>query len=74
MRGINLAQAVMTRVDDARRHAHHMFRQLHVLDYFDFWMKIGDGVRWAGNFPGDITHHLAAKHRIFFHTGQALSP
>ncbi|CAL8469592.1 g9133 [Coccomyxa elongata] len=50
-------------------HAHHMFRQLRVLDYFDFWMKVGDGVRWAGNFPGDITHHLAAKHRIFFHTG-----
>lgn len=51
-----------------------MFRQLRVLDYFDFWMKLGDNVRWADKFPGDITHHLAAKHRIFFHTGQTSIP
>jgi hypothetical protein len=52
-----------------RRHAHHMFRQLRVLDFFDFWMKLDDNVRWAGKFPGDITHHLISKHRIFFHAG-----
>ncbi|KAK9908017.1 hypothetical protein WJX75_001601 [Coccomyxa subellipsoidea] len=50
-------------------HAHHMFRQLRVLDFFDFWMKLDDNVRWAGKFPGDITHHLISKHRIFFHAG-----
>jgi len=46
-----------------------MFRQLHVLDYFDFWMKVDDDARWAGKFPGDITHHLVSKRRIFFHMG-----
>lgn len=51
------------------RHAHRMFRQLRVLDYFDFWVKVDDDARWAGKFPGDITHHLVSKRRIFFHMG-----
>lgn len=55
------------------RYAFHMFRQLRVLDYFDFWMKMDDDVRWAGKFPGDITHHLTSKRRLFFHSGTASS-
>ena len=57
-----------------RRYAHGMFAQLRVLDYFDFWMKLDDDVRWAQPFPGDITHHLITKHHTFFHSGaRALS-
>jgi hypothetical protein len=55
--------------DAFHRYAFHMFRQLHVLDYFDFWMKMEDDARWANKFPGDITHHLISKRRIFFHAG-----
>ena len=50
-----------------------MFRQLRVLDYFDFWMKLEDDVRWAKPFPGDFHRHLVTKHSIFFHSG-ALKP
>lgn len=46
-----------------------MFRQLRMLDYFDFWMKLDDDVRWAKRFPGDIARHLIAKRHLFFHTG-----
>ena len=49
-----------------------MFRQLRVLDYFDFWMKMDDDVRWAKPFPGDFTRHLVTKHSIFFHSGAPL--
>ena len=52
-----------------RRYAHQMFRQLRVLDYFDFWMKMDDDVRWAKPFPGDFNRHLVTKHAIFFHSG-----
>ena len=46
-----------------------MFTQLRVLDYFDFWMKLDDDVRWAQPFPGDITHHLITKHHTLVHSG-----
>ena len=46
-----------------------MFTQLRVLDYFDFWMKLDDDVRWAEPFPGDITHHLITKRHTFVHSG-----
>ena len=51
-----------------------MLAELHVLDYFDFWWKIDDDVRWFGPMPLDITRAMVEKRAIFFHTAIADDP
>ncbi|BDA44630.1 hypothetical protein COCOBI_06-1070 [Coccomyxa sp. Obi] len=55
-------------------YSYHMFDELRILDYFDYWWKIDDDVRWFGDLPIDITKRLVEERRIFFHTAMDFDP
>jgi hypothetical protein len=55
-------------------YSYHMFTDLRILDYFDYWWKIDDDVRWFNHLPLDLTPHLTAGRKIFFHTELNLDP
>ncbi len=51
-----------------------MLSQLRILDYFDYWWKIDDDVRWFNRLPMDLTAQLVAERSIFFHTQMDFDP
>ncbi|KAK9908408.1 hypothetical protein WJX75_007462 [Coccomyxa subellipsoidea] len=55
-------------------YSYHMFDELRILDYFDYWWKIDDDVRWFGHLPMDVTSRLVEEKRIFFHTAMDFDP
>ena len=55
-------------------YSYHMLSELRILDFFDYWWKIDDDVRWFNRLPLDLTAKLVAERRIFFHTEMNRDP
>jgi hypothetical protein len=55
-------------------YSYHMLADLRLLDFFDYFWKVDDDVRWFGPLPLDITPHLVEQRAIWFHTAMAHDP